>query len=180
MNSLGLRFSVVLRRYKWAWLVCTLNLFCAVWLHFVYSPQLQAELEELRKGVLSNASPAMPADASVPKQSNLQHFHDALLAPTDLPQVTAILTEEAQRLHLVIERADYQLARVSGGGFSGYRVALPIKGEFSLLREFVLAVLQRLPSAALRNIKINRDSVSNPVVETQMEWVVFCKDEEQP
>lgn len=179
MSRLGLRLAIVLRRYPWGWLACTLVLLGAVWLHFVHTPRLNAELDELRTAVVSSAVPVVP-EAAVPQQTNLQLFQYNLLSIPDLPQVTAVLTEEAQRLHLVIERADYQMVRVTGGGFSGYRVTLPLKGEFGVLREFVMAVLQRLPSAALRNIKINRDSVGNPVVEAQMEWVVFCKDEELP
>jgi hypothetical protein len=58
-----------------------------------------------------------------------------------------------------------------------YQVILPVKGDYTNVREFVNDVLGAVPSAALEELALKRESIEVPELESRVRFTLFLTSE---
>ncbi|MBB5020337.1 hypothetical protein HNQ59_003656 [Chitinivorax tropicus] len=99
-----------------------------------------------------------------------RHFPDIAAVPDDL----AIFNDAAEQSDLAIVESQYQLQEVPGLKLQRYQVSLPLDGDYPALRGFLSKVLQRLPHAALDEVRFERDEQSD-VVTARLRFSLYYK-----
>ncbi len=99
-----------------------------------------------------------------------RHFPDIAAVPDDL----AIFNDAAEQSDLAIVESQYQLQDVPGLKLQRYQVSLPLDGDYPALRGFLSKALQRLPHAALDEVRFERDEQSD-VVTARLRFSLYYK-----
>lgn len=89
----------------------------------------------------------------------------------------AWLVQAVQAHGLTLERADYSLGASTRGAVSRVEATLPLAGSYAALREFVAAVLNGLPHAALESLQIERPNTQSPQLQATARIVFFYRQE---
>ena len=76
---------------------------------------------------------------------------------------------------LVVEQASYRLSFVSEETLDSLQVELPLKAGYGPLRRFVARVLHDTPALALEGLSINRATVADSTVETQLRFMLYMR-----
>ena len=114
---------------------------------------------------------AAPAFAT--NRSQLSNFYAFFPLTENVPELLARINRSANQRQLVLEKGEYKLARESDFQLARYQVTLPIHGEYGELRSFVNDVLEAVPSAALEELTLKRESADLPQLEGRVRFVLF-------
>jgi len=77
--------------------------------------------------------------------------------------------------NLVIDKASYQLVTDLDNSLERYDTILPVKGEYTKLRQFITQLLRDEPYLSLDSVNFSRLSKEEPVVETQLEFSLYFR-----
>jgi Tfp pilus assembly protein PilO len=133
--------------------------------------RLSQGLEALRKQEAVKSS--LPSNPILSKEEQLAIFYKGF--PDEL-QVPDLLKEVFQAAHthdLTFETAEYSLVQTGTERLVRYRVALPVKGAFKPMLDFMDAVLKQNGAIALENASFKRDKVDDAVVDAKLVFVVL-------
>jgi Tfp pilus assembly protein PilO len=133
--------------------------------------RLSQGLEALRQQDATKSS--LPSNPILSKEEQLalfyKNFPDELQVPDLLKQVF-----QAASVHgLTIETAEYALIQSGSERLVRYRVALPVKGAFKQMLDFMDTVLKQSSAIALENASFKRDKVDDAAVEAKLVFVVL-------
>jgi Tfp pilus assembly protein PilO len=133
--------------------------------------RLAQGLEALRQQDATKSS--LPSNPILSKEEQLalfyKNFPDELQVPDLLKQVFQAASEHG----LTIETAEYALIQSGSERLVRYRVALPVKGAFKQMLDFMDAVLKQNGAIALENASFKRDKVDDAAVEAKLVFVVL-------
>jgi len=128
---------------------------------------------------------ALPIEATQADHSlkTLRDFY--ALFPTDvsLPDTLSSIDRIAKKHQLALNAGDYKLSKVKASNpkysplLVQYEVALPIIGSYRNIRGFIADVLTQLPSVAIADIQMHRDSTLVPLLEVKLLMVLFVRSE---
>ena len=112
----------------------------------------------------------------------LIRFNEMLADGASLPSYLSSIDQAAVDEQLILNRGDYKLTKIKQGKTLKdqsvrYEIILPVTGEYAQIRQFIGNVLQQLPSLALSDMQINRESTLKSVVEAKLVFVLFLKDD---
>ncbi len=71
---------------------------------------------------------------------------------------------------LLLEKGEYKLSREADFRLARYQVTLPVSGDYARVRGFVNDVLEAVPSAALDELTLKRESVDQPELEARVRF----------
>lgn len=108
-------------------------------------------------------------------RSRLRAFEDGLKPVQEAPQVVEDLLALAAAEGLVLQRGQYRLQDDSAGGFTRYRLSLPVVGTAPAVNNFVAAALSRHRMLALEALQYKRQQSDSLQLETRMEWVLLAQ-----
>lgn len=74
---------------------------------------------------------------------------------------------------LSLEKGEYRLLRDAQFPLARYQITLPVSGSYAQVRGFVNEVLDRVPSAALEDLTMKRESIGAPQLESRVRLVLF-------
>ena len=106
-------------------------------------------------------------------RSQLSNFYAFFPLTENVPELLARINRSANQHQLVLEKGEYKLARESDFRLARYQVTLPIHGDYGELRSFVNDVLEAVPSAALEELTMKRESAELPQLEGRVRFVLF-------
>jgi Tfp pilus assembly protein PilO len=106
-------------------------------------------------------------------RSQLSNFYAFFPLTENVPELLARINRSANENQLVLEKGEYKLARETDFRLARYQVTLPIRGDYGELRSFVNDVLEAVPSAALEELTLKRESAEQPQLEGRVRFVLF-------
>lgn len=109
-----------------------------------------------------------------------QTFPTALSIPDTLSQLNAL----AAKQQLLLNSGDYKLNKIPAKNNAGgkvltqYEMVLPVEGSYNRVRAFIASILSNLPSVAIADIQIERESTLSPSVEARLVLIFYVRGDQ--
>jgi Tfp pilus assembly protein PilO len=123
--------------------------------------------QRLQPGGLSGAK-GTPAE-------QLATFYAFFPSPQSSPGWLGKINAAARAKGLVLRSGEYKLERGADQKLARYQITLPVVGSYAQIRGFVGQVLADVPAAALEEITLRRESVSNPTLEARIRLTLYLR-----
>lgn len=127
-----------------------------------------ARIEAHRTAASASRRPASPS-------AELRAFYDIFPAQSATPELLSRLYAAAAKERLQLVRGEYGLSVDPHTGLLRYRIALPVRGSYSQIREFVGAVLRAVPAAALDEVSFERSRIADRMVDARIRLTLYVK-----
>lgn len=140
---------------------------------------LRDEIEGLRKELAIRPSkpvtavPVLPPDQLLAKE--LATFQARFPTVDELSDELDKLFILAKDKGLETNKGEYALVEKEGGGLRRFEVTLPVTGVYSQIHGLILDALERLPSAALADITLERGKVAEGQASVILRFVFFVR-----
>jgi len=105
----------------------------------------------------------------------LRSFYDVFPPQSDVPDLLSRLYAAAAETKLLLLRGEYGLFADSQTGLMRYRIALPMRGNYRQIREFIGAVLRDVPAVALDEVTFERSRIAEREVDAQVRFTLYLK-----
>jgi Tfp pilus assembly protein PilO len=106
-------------------------------------------------------------------RSQLSNFYAFFPLTENVPELLSRIHGSAKEHGLLLEKGEYKLARESNFRLARYQVTLPVHGDYGSVRSFANDVLEAVPSAALEELTLKRESVDLPELDGRVRFVLF-------
>lgn len=109
-----------------------------------------------------------------------QTFPTALSIPDTLSQLNALAAEQ----QLLLNSGDYKLNKIAaknnagGKALTQYEMVLPVEGSYNKVRAFIASILGSLPSVAIADIQIERESTLSPSVDARLVLIFYVRGDQ--
>lgn len=133
--------------------------------------RLQQGLEALRQQDVAKRS--LPANPILSKEEQLALFYKSFPDELQVPDVLNLVFQAANSQGLTLETTEYSLIQNGAERLVRYRVAMPVKGTFKQMLNFMDLVLKQSSAIALENASFKRDKVDEAVVEAKLVFVML-------
>ena len=148
----------------------------AVWIFLLHADdleqlQLERTLAALQQQDATRTS--LPAASVLPQEEQLDLFYRSFSPAAKVPQALQRLYRAADESGVVLESGDYALVGQGSERLQRFRVALPLKGSFKQLINFVDRALKADNTVALESASFKRDKVSDDNVDARLVFVLF-------
>jgi Tfp pilus assembly protein PilO len=169
-----------LRRLGWPGMVGIALAVFAVMFFFSAIMPARARLELLRNEVAASrdtmskmARQRMAGGAG--QEANLAVFYRFFPEPPALPDLLDRIFAAASHQSLVLEQAEYKLERNREDRIAAYHINLPVQGSYLQIRNFIVEVLNNVPTAALENISFQRQAIGTSVVDGKVRFTLYLR-----
>lgn len=106
-------------------------------------------------------------------RSQLSNFYAFFPLPENVPELLSRINRSASEHQLLLEKGEYKLNREAEFGLARYQVTLPVSGQYADVRGFVNDVLEVVPSAAVEELTLKRQSIDIPELEARVRFILF-------
>jgi Tfp pilus assembly protein PilO len=130
---------------------------------------LDAQSAQLRARAGAERQPAEPPT----QRGQLTNFYAFFPLTDAVPDLLGKIHRAAQRNDLVLEKGEYKLAREPDFRLARYQITLPVSGAYSQVRGFVNDVLDAIPTAALEELTLKRESIGDELLEARVRLAVY-------
>lgn len=126
------------------------------------------------------AEPVVQQESSQTLSEFYQTFPTALSIPDTLSQLNAL----AAKQQLLLNSGDYKLNKIAvknntgGKVLTQYEMVLPVEGSYSRVRMFIASILSSLPSVAIADIQIERESTLSPSVDARLVLIFYVRGDQ--
>jgi len=180
MRRLNWMLRRAVKRLGWPGVAGALAILAAAVLHESMLAGEPSRVEALRAAIASlqadiEARRHQPVEPTVAERLALFHQDLPLSTVTQRTEVMAKIQAAAMAEGLVVEQASYRLSFVSEETLDSLQVELPLKAGYGPLRRFVARVLHDTPALALEGLSINRATVADSTVETQLRFMLYMR-----
>jgi hypothetical protein len=182
LRTLLLQARLALYRFGWSnGIACLLCLAAAsAWLWLV--PHLHQQLEAERLAIVraqhalrlasaASAQPPLPV-----AEQRLEQFYRTLGARRDAEQPVKTMFATAQQAGLALTQAEYKSRFDQNGRLHAYQVLLPVKGSYSVIRQFCEKTLLAIPYASLDEISFKREAIATPTLDAKLRFTLYLAD----
>lgn len=145
-------------------------LFCAAFYYNALAPAL-AELE--RRSAAARRLPAQPL-AGGDAAAELERFYSRFPRLDRLHEELEALYSHARASKVQLLQGEYRL-EASAGALTAYHVALPVRGDYPQLRQFVGRVLKDMPTASLDALRFERKKAADAQLEAQVRLTIYLR-----
>ena len=132
--------------------------------------------QEINTAVHSAAAPRVAAPTSADGVAAFQAF---LPAHDTIPDMLKEMVRIAEQSGITLAKAEYKPEQDAGSSFLRYRITLPVKADFPRVQEFIINVLQALPSLTLESVSFKREQIASGAVEARLQFVLLIRQMEQ-
>jgi hypothetical protein len=145
----------------------------------------QSKAKEASKVLIAPPSIAKDNDAirlKIEREKSTNDLSSMLsLLPDEhqLPSVLNKMHQEAKIARLPIASADYkwrklpQIVHFTNGSLVEYEITFTVEGSYTAIRNMINAVLAQIPTLALSNLELKRESVDTTLTEANVTFVIF-------
>ena len=116
-------------------------------------------------------------NASASGRSQLSNFYAFFPLTENVPELLGRIHRAAMQNQLLLKKGEYKLSREAEFRLARYEVTLPVSGDYARVRGFVNDVLEAVPSAALDELALKRESVDQPELEARVRFSLFLGEE---
>ena len=160
-----LRFHLI--RLGWpAWLGSALIVF-ALGLDFLATMPMEIELENARQ-----AARLVPPVARSERLSQSRLPAGIELGQDDMAKLE-MLFQAAQAADIDLSQGDYGLETSGDGGARRLQIQLPVRAGYPALRHFLADSLNRVPTLALENLRLQRKDSNQAELDARVQFVLF-------
>ncbi|MEO8630831.1 MAG: hypothetical protein ABI612_22450 [Betaproteobacteria bacterium] len=110
---------------------------------------------------------------AVTGRSQLSNFYAFFPLAENVPELLGRIYRSAQEHQLLLEKGEYKLSREAEFRLARYQITLPMRGQYADVRGFVNDVLESVPSAALEELTLKRESIDAQELEARVRFIVF-------
>lgn len=135
----------------------------------------KAEISRLEQEVRSiRVSRSQAADTAVSSDERwLSHFYSLLPARDTAPESLRVIFSAARAHGLTLDQGEYKTHVEKEARLLAYAIGLPVRGSYVQVRRFIGDVLARIPSLALDEVGMKRESRGDPRVEASIRFTLF-------
>jgi Tfp pilus assembly protein PilO len=116
-----------------------------------------------------------PAPSISTTTQDVAEFYKLFPSGVTLPSQIELIEKMALKQKIVLNRGDYKLTKAKQGQLMRYEIILPLAGSYTQIRQFIVAVLQRMPALALSDMQIKRENVATPTVQARLVFTLFLQ-----
>lgn len=138
--------------------------------------ELKADVESL--GIKLKADPSGRGLAGSGGQ--LANFYAFFPPFSTTPEWLQRIFDLAGAQGLRLEAGEYKLIRERDLRLARYEVALPVRGTYAQIREFVAQVLAEVPASSLDELSLKRDDPASASVEARIRLTLYLAGERLP
>ncbi len=142
------------------------------------SAALQAELQTLSaESAAALPGAAEPGRAVAPSgAAQLTAFEARFPRLQELPQLLAHIEQGAAAQRMELPAGEYRLERRPEDRLLRYRITLPVRARYAQVRSLVDHVLLQLPTAALDDIELQRESADpSSLLQARLRFTLFLR-----
>lgn len=161
-NGVGLmkaRAIYLAARLGWPAAIGVIALCCAA-AAFAYQavvwPDAQERWLTQQEDLKQRIAAARSAPAAIARSPD--QWADSLPDAGDALRFIEAVQSGAQQHSLQVEAAEYRSEKLLDGRVLRYRVAMPVRGSYASLREWLEDLLHRYPTAAVDELSVRRDT----------------------
>jgi Tfp pilus assembly protein PilO len=107
----------------------------------------------------------------------LDTFYEFFPVVSTLPDWLLRLYAAAEKEGVTLELGDYKLIQEKGSRLARYQIMLPVKGSYGNIRAFIAAVLNDIPTAAVEDIALKRETIGAPALDARLKLTLFVRME---
>jgi hypothetical protein len=147
-----------------------------LWLGLV--PGMSARVADETRSVARLRTMPVPkpvVPAPVLAAARLADFYDRLGDSAHTGEIVMHLFEAAAAAGVTLDKAEYKPGHDTPGRFDTYTMVLPVKGDYTRLRQFSGKVLAAVPYAALDDMRFKRNSANDADVEANLRFTAFLR-----
>ena len=154
----------------------------AAWAQARQQPNADADSRQRalsQSGLQSTTEPERADPGAAVQQAFLRlqaQFGDRAQAQQHVKSLFAI----AAANDLTLDQGEYKETLLPGGLGYQYQIVLPVKAPYRSIRRFCEQVLLAMPFAALAEVSLKRETVSDEMVGASLEFTLFLQDRELP
>jgi Tfp pilus assembly protein PilO len=168
------------------WGLLALLAICASGVYYTSkSAEIKEEIHSFSTDLNQHAEPdtrvAIIEKPAEQTQQTLQDFYRIFPRADSIPDTLAQLNQLAAQQRIVLNSGDYKLTKITPrnvpqqAALTQYEMVLPVTGHYTQVRQFMSAMLSTVPSVAIADIQMHRDSTLTPVVDAKLVLVLFVK-----
>ncbi len=135
--------------------------------------ELDAEIASL----VSRLGQRGSLNAAPSGRGQLSNFFAFFPLIENVPELLGRIHRAALHNQLLLKKGEYKLSREADFRLARYEITLPVNGDYTSVRSFVNEVLQALPSAALDELALKRESADQPELEARVRFSLFLGEE---
>jgi len=184
MRALGLEAQISLLRLNRlnALLGLMALLGLAAWLQAQQHAATDADSRQraLSQSGLQSTTEADRADPGTAVQQAFLRLQAKLGDRAQAQQHVRSLFAIAAANDLALDQGEYKESLLPGGLGYQYQIVLPVKAPYRSIRRFCDQVLLAMPFAALAEVSLKRETVSDETVGARLEFTLFLQDREPP
>jgi Tfp pilus assembly protein PilO len=106
-------------------------------------------------------------------EEQLSRFYGFFPGTATAPDWLARIDQDAQSEHLMLEQGEYRVVRDRLGLITRYQIALPIRGSYPQVVNFVQRVLKDVPIAAVESLTFERQQAGDPMLDAKLRLTLF-------
>jgi Tfp pilus assembly protein PilO len=138
----------------------------------------EGELIRLRQGLEAMRQQdaernSLPSNPILSKEEQLAIFYKSFPDELQVPDLLKQVFQAASAHGLTLETGEYSMIQNGAERLVRYRFALPVKGAFKQMLDFMDTVLKQNSAIALENVSFKRDKIDDAVVEAKLVFVVI-------
>ena len=143
---------------------------------FYFSALAPAEKELERRSASAAQRPRAEAQpvAAADGAAELERFYSRFPPVERLGVEMQALYAHARASQLQLAQGEYRLESQTDG-LAAYRVTLPVRGNYSQLRQFVGRVLKDMPTASLDALRFERKKGLDAQIEAQLRLTIYLR-----
>lgn len=173
-----------------AWgVVAIISMLAAVYLYW-------QPLDDIRTEIENNRAQLQTAQRATTEQANrhanqqedaqqqfAENSQQKLLKVAEIPALLTSIFQQSSRQKITLNQGHYTFTKVANRteekstlAVSRYEMQLPIKGEYTKVRDFLSAVLHAHPMLAVSKLQFKRENVFLSEIEAELVFVIFVKE----
>lgn len=155
----------------------------------MYYASTSAEIQQQINTLSTNAHQATAVDTTTTTiaqpveqtQQTLQDFYRIFPRTQAIPDTLAQLNRLAAQQRIVLNSGDYKLTKITPRNvpqqatLTHYEMVIPVKGSYPKVRQLISAILTEIPSVAIADMQLRRDSTLSPEIDAKLVLVLFVK-----
>lgn len=176
-SSLTLKVSIAVHRADpLLWIAAALAL-AALLCQFLLIPTSNQRYEKLSVALLKlDDLPGSAETRTSATERAISAFNAVLKSRAELPLILEKQFEIARAHRLELGRGEYRLDKDVEGGFSYYRITLPLTGPYSALRPFMESMLAEWPGMALEQLSFSRGHAGEKDTEAVLRFAILVTE----
>lgn len=135
--------------------------------------RLEHEVKQLRLQPVRQQAQTVNSSSTATPLAALAAFYRTLPQESQAGSEVARIFEVAEANALLLDRAEYTWIRDRDIALSRYQVVLPLRGEYTDIRLFMIDLLNQMPAVAINELAFRRESTGTAGVEARLRLTIY-------